>query len=162
MHKSPHKATFAATPHGRGKIRIRPFYLIAVTLAGIFGAEVAIMLLLRRMPPMPASWEALLDAILLFIVIFPLLYVFVFRPMYRLIDQYGQALAEIKTLQGIIPICSECKKIRTGKQSWEQLENYISAHSEARFSHGLCAECIRKLYPEKADQILRQMNDTDS
>jgi len=151
---SPHP-TAAPLPGG---VRIRPSFLFVVTLLGISGAEVAIMLLLRHMTPMSAPREALLDGFLLFVVIFPLLYVLVFRPMYRLIDHYRRALAEIKTLQGVIPICSECKKIRTGRTSWEQLEIYISTRSEASFSHGICDDCIRKLYPEKADQILAEMD----
>ena len=48
---------------------------------------------------------------------------------------------ELKTLKGIIPICSFCKKIRDDKDSWQQLESYISNHSEALFSHGICPAC---------------------
>ncbi|HJV38269.1 MAG TPA: cache domain-containing protein [Geothrix sp.] len=58
------------------------------------------------------------------------------------------ALDTIKTLHGIIPICASCKKIRDDKGSWNQLETYISEHTEADFSHGICPECARKLYPE--------------
>lgn len=53
-----------------------------------------------------------------------------------------QALHEIKTLKGIIPICSYCKKIRDEEGSWEQLESYITQHSAAHFSHGICPECL--------------------
>lgn len=59
-----------------------------------------------------------------------------------------KALAEIKTLQGIIPICSGCKKIRDEKGAWRQVEEYISRHSNALFSHGICPECTKKLYPD--------------
>lgn len=52
-----------------------------------------------------------------------------------------QALARVKRLEGIIPICMCCKKIRNDKSSWQQLEQYISEHSEALFSHGICPEC---------------------
>ena len=52
------------------------------------------------------------------------------------------ALAKVKQLEGIIPICMYCKKIRNDEESWQQLEAYISAHSEARFSHGICPECF--------------------
>lgn len=58
------------------------------------------------------------------------------------------ALEEVKTLQGIIPICSSCKKIRDDQGIWNQIEAYISTHSEAEFSHGICPECVKKLYPE--------------
>jgi C4-dicarboxylate-specific signal transduction histidine kinase len=58
------------------------------------------------------------------------------------------ALSEIKTLKGILPICSHCKKIRDDDGYWNQLEAYISAHSEAQISHGICRECAEKYYPE--------------
>ncbi|WP_257311025.1 hypothetical protein [Geothrix fuzhouensis] len=58
------------------------------------------------------------------------------------------ALDTIKTLHGIIPICASCKKIRDDMGSWNQLETYISEHTEADFSHGICPECAQKLYPE--------------
>lgn len=58
------------------------------------------------------------------------------------------ALNEIKTLRGILPICASCKKIRNDDGYWEQIEKYIADHSEAEFSHGLCKECAIKLYPE--------------
>lgn len=55
-----------------------------------------------------------------------------------------QALNEIKTLRGIIPICSYCKNIRNDKGAWQRIESYISNHSEAQFSHGVCPECLKK------------------
>lgn len=58
------------------------------------------------------------------------------------------ALNEIKTLRGIIPICASCKKIRDDDNSWQMLEKYISEHSEAQFSHGICPDCAKKLYPD--------------
>jgi PAS domain S-box-containing protein len=66
----------------------------------------------------------------------------------KLIDKLQDALAKIKTLRGIIPICAACKKIRDDKGYWNQLESYIRDHSEADFSHGICPECAMKLYPE--------------
>jgi response regulator RpfG family c-di-GMP phosphodiesterase len=54
------------------------------------------------------------------------------------------ALAQVKQLEGIIPICAYCKKIRDDKNSWHQLEAYISDHSEALFSHGICPDCLGK------------------
>ncbi|HEY9593800.1 MAG TPA: response regulator, partial [Spirochaetia bacterium] len=59
----------------------------------------------------------------------------------------GQAIEDLKTLSGLIPICASCKKIRDDKGYWRQLEEYISTHSEAQFSHAICPECARKLYP---------------
>jgi hypothetical protein len=57
-------------------------------------------------------------------------------------------LEEIKTLQGIIPICAQCKKIRDDKGYWEQVELYVSKHTKAQFSHGICPACAKELYPE--------------
>ncbi|MBI9082491.1 MAG: MCP four helix bundle domain-containing protein [Desulfobacterales bacterium] len=63
-------------------------------------------------------------------------------------DKLQKAFDEIKTLQGILPICSHCKKIRNDKGSWELLEKYIHTHSEAEFSHSICPDCMVKYYPE--------------
>ncbi|MEE9913464.1 MAG: PAS domain S-box protein [Deltaproteobacteria bacterium] len=65
-----------------------------------------------------------------------------------LIAELKQALSEIKQLTGMLPICSSCKKIRTDEGYWEQIEVYIRDHSEAEFSHGLCPECAKKIYPD--------------
>jgi hypothetical protein len=66
----------------------------------------------------------------------------------HLISKLHDALRRIRTLRGIIPICSACKKIRDDKGIWNQIETYIHDHSEADFSHGICPECSKKLYPE--------------
>ena len=62
-------------------------------------------------------------------------------------DQLDKALKEIKTLSGLIPICSNCKKIRNDQGYWEQLEVYMTNHSDATFSHGICPDCSSILYP---------------
>ncbi len=64
----------------------------------------------------------------------------------KLIGDLQDALAEIKTLKGIIPICSFCKNIRNDRGYWEQIDAYLTKHSEAQFTHGICPECARKLY----------------
>jgi PAS domain S-box-containing protein len=66
----------------------------------------------------------------------------------KLIKELEQALVNVRTLRGLIPICAGCKKIRDDKGFWNQVENYVAAHSEAKFSHGLCPECAQRLYPE--------------
>ena len=66
----------------------------------------------------------------------------------RLILELKEALAKVKRLEGIIPICSYCKKIRDDKEIWQQMERYISDHSEALFSHGICPECASKVAEE--------------
>ncbi|HAK87867.1 MAG TPA: hypothetical protein DHV16_03660 [Nitrospiraceae bacterium] len=63
-------------------------------------------------------------------------------------QQLEEALADVKALSGLLPICASCKKIRDDQGYWNHLESYISAHSEAEFSHSICPECVKKLYPE--------------
>jgi DNA-binding response OmpR family regulator len=63
------------------------------------------------------------------------------------VEELRLALDQIKTLRGIVPICANCKKIRDDKGYWSQVEVYVRNHTEARFSHGICPECIEKLYP---------------
>jgi len=64
-----------------------------------------------------------------------------------LIKELENALDQVKQLSGMLPICSSCKKIRDDKGYWNKIESYISDHSEAKFSHGICPECAKKLYP---------------
>lgn len=66
-------------------------------------------------------------------------------------DKLQHALDEIKTIQGIIPICMYCKEIRDDKGSWNQLEKYIAERSDALFSHSICDKCMQKHYPDDAD-----------
>jgi hypothetical protein len=65
----------------------------------------------------------------------------------ELIGELQLSLAKVKTLSGFLPICASCKKIRDDQGYWNQIETYISSHSDAEFSHSLCPECFRKLYP---------------
>jgi hypothetical protein len=69
----------------------------------------------------------------------------------KVIVQLRRALAEVKKLSGLLPICASCKKIRDDKGYWQQIEAYIRDHSEAEFSHGICPECAKKLYPDIFD-----------
>jgi AmiR/NasT family two-component response regulator len=66
----------------------------------------------------------------------------------RLNAKLQDALAQAKTLSGLLPICASCKKIRDDEGYWSQLETYIQEHFDIQFSHGLCPECANKLYPE--------------
>jgi PAS domain S-box-containing protein len=70
----------------------------------------------------------------------------------KLIIELKEALAQVKTLSGLLPICASCKKIRDDKGYWNHIEKYIKEHSEAEFSHGICPECIKKLYPEELEE----------
>jgi hypothetical protein len=66
----------------------------------------------------------------------------------KLIRELQDTLAQIKKLSGLLPICASCKKIRDDQGYWNQIEAYIRDHSEAKFSHGICPECMKKLYPD--------------
>jgi PAS domain S-box-containing protein len=65
----------------------------------------------------------------------------------RLIRELEEALAKVKTLKGLLPICPSCKKIRDDQGYWHQVEIYIRDHSEAEFSHNICPDCLERLYP---------------
>ena len=63
------------------------------------------------------------------------------------------AMAHIKTLQGILPICMYCHKIRNDQQSWDRLEGYLAKHAEVQFSHGICPACLVKHFPDYAEAV---------
>jgi len=69
----------------------------------------------------------------------------------EVIQELQKALSEVKTLRGLIPICSICKSVRDDQGYWNRIESYISEHSEAEFSHSLCPTCAKKHYPEFMD-----------
>lgn len=66
----------------------------------------------------------------------------------RLVEELQAALHHVRTLSGMLPICACCKKIRDDQGYWTQLEAYIQSRTEAEFTHGICPDCIRTLYPE--------------
>lgn len=66
----------------------------------------------------------------------------------QLISELQEALARVKTLSGLVPICATCKKIRDDQGYWSQVETYVAKHSAAKFSHGICPDCALKLYPD--------------
>lgn len=83
----------------------------------------------------------------------------------RLYGELEEALAQVKLLRGLLPICASCKMIRDEKGSWHQIENYISEHSEATFTHGTCPECFKKQFPdsyEKYKKLFLEPNDIAS
>jgi len=65
------------------------------------------------------------------------------------VQELEEALTHVKQLQGILPICAWCKKIRDDSNYWSSVEEYVSHHSEAKFSHGICPDCLRERYPEE-------------
>jgi hypothetical protein len=80
------------------------------------------------------------------------------RAKEELISNLQKALAEVKTLSGLLPICSSCKKIRDDEGYWQQIEEYIRDHSDVDFTHGIFNECVKELYPEFYLTFKEKMN----
>ena len=72
-----------------------------------------------------------------------------------LISQLNKAFSELKVLRGILPFCSFCKKIRDDEGNWEQVDAYITRHSQASISHGLCPACLKEHYSEEYEEMKR-------
>lgn len=70
------------------------------------------------------------------------------RDLAAKVSSLEEALAQVRQLSGLLPICMHCKKIRDSKDYWHEVEVYIAQHSDTQFSHGLCPECLEKYYPE--------------
>lgn len=70
----------------------------------------------------------------------------------RLIVELKQSLADVRKLGGLLPICASCKKIRDDQGYWNQIEAFIASRSEAKFSHGICPDCVERLYPEPTNK----------
>lgn len=83
--------------------------------------------------------------------------VFQMGELTRAMEELKKATEDVRTLRGIIPICAHCKQIRDDKGYWNQVEVYVRDHSEASFSHGICPQCMKKLYPDfKWDEVENQ------
>ncbi|MDH5367148.1 MAG: hypothetical protein OEW67_09190 [Cyclobacteriaceae bacterium] len=65
---------------------------------------------------------------------------------------------EIKVLEGLLPICATCKKIKDEKGNWSQIEHYVNDHSDVQFSHGMCPSCLNKLYPDQDHENISKSN----
>lgn len=144
------------------KVFTNPVRLFIIIIAAIFIAEGVVMLTLSLLPPLSLYTEAVVDSLLLIIISFPMLYLLLLKPFKayveerkkaelereRLIGELQDALRNIKTLTGLLPICASCKRIRDDKGYWNRIEKYIEDHSDAMLSHGICPECMKRLYPE--------------
>jgi len=74
----------------------------------------------------------------------------------KLMIELTEAILRIKTLNGLVPICASCKKIRDDKGFWKDVEAFVADHSEAEFSHGICPDCMKKLYPKEYERIFKK------
>ena len=89
----------------------------------------------------PTSYSQRIGEIIIELSIFLIVMVLQIRLLKKLYKR-------IRILEGFLPICAHCKKIRNAKDQWEEMEKYISKHSLARFSHSICPDCARQLYPD--------------
>ena len=133
------------------------FMLLSVAAVGLYG----VMLVLRRFAPSSIPHDSLIDVSAIALLIFSVFLVLVVRTLGRQIAKrkeaehalrktiaaLDEAAEEARYLSGLLPICSACKCIRNASGSWEQIERYIEAHSEASFTHGICPDCSHELYP---------------
>jgi len=140
--------------HGKhkGKAHGRIFAVTMAVLAGFF--LLTIMNEVVDVPhyvfgDAPTSWQQRKGEMIFEAVIYTMIVLVA-------VFYYERAKKRISILEGLLPICSSCKKIRQDKH-WIVLEEYISSHSLADFSHALCPECIQKLYPEHASEIIAEM-----
>jgi PAS domain S-box-containing protein len=78
----------------------------------------------------------------------------------RLLQEREKTLSEVKVLSGLLPICASCKKIRDDSGYWNQIEGYLLTHSQAEFSHGLCPDCMEKIYPGMSSRINEMESDS--
>ncbi len=97
-------------------------------------------------PPGGDLWKVIFNRSLALFAIWTTAILSVQRKTMR--EEKEKALSELKVLSGLLPICASCKKVRDDKGYWNQIEVYIQDHSEAEFSHGICPDCMKKLYPE--------------
>jgi len=97
-------------------------------------------------PPGGEMWKVLTNRGLALFAIWATAFVVIQKKFMEI--EREKHLSEIKVLQGLLPICASCKKIRDDAGKWNEIEVYIKERSEADFSHGICQDCYKKLYPE--------------
>ncbi len=134
------------------KAHSRILFLLAAILSALFLLTIINELLdlpYYLFGDAPTSWEQRKGEVILEMIVYAM--IILVAGFY-----YNRLQKKISILEGMLPICSSCKKIRQDKD-WVVLEEYISSHSLADFTHALCPECIRKLYPEYANEIIAEM-----
>jgi hypothetical protein len=132
-----------------------PLRITIITAATVFAAELLVMFLLGQFD-LPPFVGMLADSTMLITLCLPALLFFVYRPMVlhlrerrrieaereRLIAELRDALAQVRTLSGLLPVCAWCKKIRDDQGEWKSMEEFLSNHSDAEFTHSMCQECF--------------------
>lgn len=93
---------------------------------------------------------------------FTLIYVtFILLNYARLKKEFDESSEELNILEGLLPICAQCKKIRDDEGNWNKLEQYLSTHSEVKFSHGMCPSCVDKMYPHLKDKLRQARGESE-
>ncbi|MBI1922361.1 MAG: hypothetical protein HYS23_14900 [Geobacter sp.] len=154
-HEPPKNALPATTPSYPS-----PFALTLIVGFSVFFVELLIMVTLHvmRFPPVA---ETIVDSVVLTLLVIPVLYFFIYRPMARhihtlqliradrerLIAELQDADEQVKTLSGLLPICAWCKKIRDPEGKWNEIEEYVQHHTDADFTHSICPECRKRNFP---------------
>ncbi|MBE3063580.1 MAG: PAS domain S-box protein [Spirochaetes bacterium] len=140
----PQKTTFDhyEVEHDFAVIGKRFMLLNARQIRRVLGKERIILLAIQDITERKRSEQALGEAA---------------KEREKLVKELQYALDNIKTLQGLIPICANCKKIRDDKGFWNQVEAYISEHTDARFSHGICPDCGKKLYGNLYEEAIEKI-----
>ena len=77
----------------------------------------------------------------------------------QLIQELRETIAQVKTLRGMLPICSHCKKIRDDQGYWNRIESYIAEPADVEFSHGICPDCLQKYYPDIYEKMKDDLPD---
>ncbi len=169
--------TTAAVLATFGSRRLGWLYVALVVLfVGLVGAGYSTGFLGRRLVPddylgSGFHWSVYTACMALACTISSLTVLFYREAMGQLFDRVAQqrdelasrnaelvkAMHEVKRLSGLLPICSSCKKVRDDKGYWRQIESYVAEHSEADFTHGICPDCMKALYPE--EYALMQMEE---
>jgi hypothetical protein len=156
------KAVAAAPAHLRVlRLYDRPMFLLVLVLLVMALGEYGVMVVLSSVAPSWVQRDALIDAVAIALLMFPVLLVLVVRPLQRQIAKrketesslretiaaLEEAAAQVRYLRGLLPICAACKRIRDTNGHWVQLEQYITTNSEASFTHGMCTDCSAEFYP---------------
>lgn len=117
-----------------------------LTIYIAIGATVLTLLGLYSSPYGGEFWKVIVNRLLaLFVIWAAAILSLQWKAMYV---EKERALSKVKILSGLLPICALCKNIRDDKGYWNQIESYIRDHTDADFSHGLCPDCVKKLYPD--------------
>ncbi len=153
---------------GGGGLAFLWFYFIPVVVLAFFGERegtawaLAILAAAALAFLVPGGHAYESENVWRFLITYALVFIFSYglessrrRLHSRLVAEKAsleEALAEVKTLRGLLPICTRCKKVRDDQGYWQQIEPFVDRRSEARFSHGLCPKCVTRLYPGLLDE----------